>query len=314
MFKRCNYPKGPPPDVAATALATAAAPLGNLPGGAPTFLAATAAHQPMPVMCEARSPGSTAAAAVLAAAAASAGPSMARRAPTPPLQCSEVMPPAGAAGDDEERQLFWGAVEGCMALFGGGFPPQQPAAFRQPPTHDANLAGSSSVHAVMQPQTTAGFPGMRVAAADGAENDGGQSINRAVTAPSPSSAEPRRLCPYHLVDPRAAYSRRCWAVPAPWCWPAARGCARRVQPVPRMQQRRLRHVQELPGQAQFGGPGCRKQACMSRTCSSPRVVDDEDEQPTDAPAALLRPPPWWEHRPSASPRARSMPRRPSSRG
>lgn len=179
-----------------------------------------------------------------------------------------------------------------MALFGGGFPPQQPAAFRQPPAHDANLAGSSSVHAVMQPQTTAGFPtAMRVAAADGAENDGGQSINRAVTAPLPEHAQ-------NL----AAFAHATSSIPGAGVFPALLGGTGAVVLAGGKRLRSARCGQcrgcnsgdcgtckNCLDKPKFGGPGCRKQACMSRTCSSPRVVDDEDEQPTDAPAAMALP-------------------------
>ena len=58
----------------------------------------------------------------------------------------------------------------------------------------------------------------------------------------------------------------------------------------------------------FGGPGCRKQACMMRTCSMPRVVDERDLNYTSDGSSDEHPP-----QQAAATSARATPNEPSTR-
>ena len=116
MFKRCQYPKGPPENLAAQAggAAAHAAGAGVLSATARVPLSENAApngYAPAPGYSMAPAPLGKAAAAAAGAALPAHDPEAATRAfdaATRALICHEA----------EEDPLFWTAVEGCMALLG----------------------------------------------------------------------------------------------------------------------------------------------------------------------------------------------------
>ena len=271
MFKRCNYPKGAPPEVAA-ALAAAvsgapSAPFGFAPAMA-TMRAAADTHAPM-----------SAIPAVAASAAFDQGivdrqgtvekqgivPMVRTQgASTPPLMCTEILAPP-ACDDDEEEQLFWGAVEGCLALAGGGKARRPPAlpTFRPARPHVAAQMAQAA-----QGAASGGLydPAARE---EHDENDGGQGVNRGCGwggEPYPMDSGGMHallggIGQVILPGGKRLRSARCGTCAG--CNSGDCGTCKNCVDKPK-----------------FGGPGCRKQACMARTCSAPRVVDDDELAPS----------------------------------
>ena len=258
MFKRCNYPKGPPPGVAEAAAAAAvtaatapAAPLLNSPAQLAqrlplTEAANTTAHA---LATPVSHPANFAAEpSVSRAAAAEATCSSSAASSSTSLLCREQLP------TEEEDPLFWGAVEGCMALFGGGGR-SGGAALGCSQIHNSGNGGMLLM---------AALSGRALAAAgacDGeeTENDGGNGGNYAGNAAAPGSTMPALLSgigAVNLPGGKRLRSARCGT---------CRGC----------NSGDCGTCKNCLDKPKFGGPGCRKQACMARTCSTPKVVDDD---------------------------------------
>ena len=151
----------------------------------------------------------------------------------------------------EEDPLFWTAVEGCMALFSQHAAPA--AAPSWPPTATSSVPiASSSADAPFVDDAEDREPGF-----DGADSTASRTYTPPMLARAPSPALLGGIGAVVLNGKRLR-SARCGQ---------CRGC----------NSGDCGSCKNCLDKPKFGGPGCRKQACMARTCSQPRVVDDEDE-------------------------------------
>ena len=165
-------------------------------------------------------------------------------------QASSSQPASKSSGEDT---LFESGVMGLMALFGGGGAP----------------SGAPSTSAPVAAQEH----GMRPEEAElGGEYTGeSAAASRADTPPIP----PRAPSPQGLLGGIGAVVLNGKRLRSARCG-QCRGC----------NSGDCGQCKNCLDKPKYGGPGCRKQACMARTCSQPRVVDDEEEAEGDTAAAM----------------------------